>query len=358
MDASTSHVVKKRRQHIYSSDEEFWDRPSDVMESQASSKETPLTTAKCKQKQAKWRGKSVKHDSGRRNTPPALDRNNRQPSQKDIPCSSSSQNISSITSENKTLIRFTDHEASPWDSDAEMDSDTSTPAFKRGRHQESSNQQDTRLTTQAVKLILEEGMGFKAPDWMRRRAPKRSVLILVDTQLKYWPAADKICEVIYHKNWPPKHWNQVLRLGAIQLGFHSVVLYLEANGSWQDVPPIKNSLTVLCKTIRSLGDNPRIFVSNHLPRSGVNPVGYPVAHSNFILQQAIRSTSRALKGGVFKLSLYEHFISKRGKVLRPQDQIFMEEGTLTWFGCLIFWECLMRETGLKGYWFSGSNRQK
>ena len=113
---------------------------------------------------------------------------------------------------------------------------------------------------------------FKVPEWMVRRHPKPSVLLLADMQVKYWPEKDKVCEVIYHKNWPLKRWNQALRMGLISVTSHTVVLYLESTRCWQDVPPIKNTLTMLCKTLRNIGNNPRIFISNHLPRIGVNPV--------------------------------------------------------------------------------------
>ena len=36
--------------------------------------------------------------------------------------------------------------------------------------------------------------------------------------------------------------------------------------NWADVPPIKTLLQNLCKTICNHGNNPRIFISNHLPK--------------------------------------------------------------------------------------------
>ena len=131
-----------------------------------------------------------------------------------------------------------------------------------------------------------------------------------------------------------------------------MVLYLEATRSWTGVPPIKNILVLLCKTIRNYSDNPWIFISNHIPRVGQSPIQYPVAHSYFTLQQAIRSVGRVLKGGVFELSLYEHFTcTKTGKTIWSRDQIFTDAQDLTLYGCLIFRECLIQEIGIKTYWF-------
>ena len=161
-----------------------------------------------------------------------------------------------------------------------------------------------------------------------------------------------MCWVECH-NWPIKRWSPALRLGSIRLEgpIHHVALYLEGTRSWNDPPPIKNTLRTLCKTIKNHANNPKIFVCSHLPRVGCHPVQYPVVQSNFTLQQAVRSVARAMKGGVFELSMFEHFISKKGKLLQPQDLVFGEGESLTEYGCMVFRECLMREVGIKSYWF-------
>ena len=117
------------------------------------------------------------------------------------------------------------------------------------------------------------------------------------------------------------------------------------------LPPIKNSLHGLCKTIKNLGNNPRIFISNHLPCVEHRPVCQPISQSNFVLQQAIRSVNRAMSGGIFELTIYEHFVSSKGRIIKPKDQVFMDAESLTQYGCMVFHECAMRETGIKGYWF-------
>ena len=259
---------------------------------------------------------------------------------------------------------------SPWDTDVDQESDTFTPAYKRGKHPDRDhNKQGSSQPgpffispsshrrmhkepsdAEAVACILKEGVNVSP---VRDRQRKRcSVLVLADSQLKYWPDKDSVCRVVCHPQWPIKRWSQAVHLGLITINCHSVVLYLEGTRNWQDIPPIKNVLTLLCKTIRNHGDNPRIFISNHLPKpTATSPLQYLILHSNFTLQQAIRSTSRALKGGVFEMSIYEHFTSCKGKVIKPWDLIFVDTDNLTVFGCMVFRECLMREMGVKSYWF-------
>ena len=99
-------------------------------------------------------------------------------------------------------------------------------------------------------------------------------------------------------------------------------------------------------------DNPKIFIANHLPVVTASPLKNPVLISNFLLQQAVWSVARALRGGVFELSLFEHFTaSSNGKPLALSHKYFAETGQLTQLGCLILRECICRETEIKGYWF-------
>ena len=220
----------------------------------------------------------------------------------------------------ETLIKFVYKDDSPWDSDLD-ESDTSTPDLKRGRHtgqsgNETGNSTSTKKSKlrthwkpdmckqakeeitnlEAVHLIQREGLDFSLPTWVKSRPVKASVLILADAQLKYWPSNDKVCDVQCHPKWPIRRWNQALHMGIIKIDCLKVVLYLEATRHWQDVLPIKNSLHALCKTIRSLSSNPTIFISNLLPRVEPSPVQYPISQTNFLIQHATRSISRAMHG--------------------------------------------------------------
>ena len=169
---------------------------------------------------------------------------------------------------------------------------------------------------------------------------------MADKQLHYWPQADRICSVTL-KDWPVKRWGQAIHLGEVRITSPIVVLYLEGTKNWRDIPPIKNSLQALCKVIRNHSLGVRIFVSNHLPQITSSPVQQPVSASNFMLQLA-----RAVGGGVFELSIFEHFVSKKGKMAKD---LFVQADKLSQEGCLVFCECVLCEVGVKSYWFEERN---
>ena len=131
-----------------------------------------------------------------------------------------------------------------------------------------------------------------------------------------------------------------------------MVLYLEKSQEYEEVTPIKNALHTICKTIRQHNNTARIFVANLLPRVSSSPIHRPLAEANFTLLQATRSVNRAI-GKVHYLSIYEHFVSsKTGRIIKPTHHYFREDNIqLSGYGCIVFRECLLRETGLKSYWF-------
>ena len=238
--------------------------------------------------------------------------------------------------EDETIIKFVYQDEGVW----EMESDTSTPGYKRGRHSQEPQQSSTssrgaefiikclrretlspkdKLARQAVQELQEEGSQFSLPSHRcQLRTP--SILILADKQLHHWPNQDSICTVEM-RDWPIKRWSQAIHLGHIRILSHTVVLYLEGTRKWSDVPPIKNALKGLCKVIHSHGNEPRIFIANHLPRASGSPVQPAIGHTNFTLQQATQSICRSM-GKVFELSIHEHFTSKKGKIIRPTHKYF------------------------------------
>ena len=130
---------------------------------------------------------------------------------------------------------------------------------------------------------------------------------------------------------------------------NTVVIYFEMVQEFKEVPPLKNNLHTVCKIIHQHNKSARIFVANLLAKLSGSPLGRPMSEINFTLLQAVRSVNRAI-GKVHYLSIYEHFISKGGRVIKPTHQIF-SGAQLSEFGCMIFRECLMCEAGLKTYWF-------
>ena len=228
-------------------------------------------------------------------------------------------------------------------------SSTSTPGFKRGVHETRDSKHD-QLTRQAITNIRTKGMRYRLPRWLRKpRGP--SMQLLADSQVLNWPQNDRICVVHHHEGYRIRNWIAAMRAESVRITCGTVVLYLESVQGFSDVPPLKNCLHILCKALWQHNSGVRIFIANLLPRVSSSPLDRPIAEINYMLLQAVRSTNRAL-GKIHFLSLYEHFTTqKRSRVLTPTHRYFGEK-QLTRMGCLVLRECLLREAGLKSYWFS------
>ena len=133
---------------------------------------------------------------------------------------------------------------------------------------------------------------------------------------------------------------------------------MERTRDWDDVPPIKNVLHTLVKVIRQHQQpRARVFVANMLPAVLGSLLSTSVQDFNMILIAAIHSTARAM-GKTFVLSLYEHMVSKKGKVIRPMNHYFMPNEQLTYYGCLIVRDLILREAGVKAYWFRDKDAER
>ena len=227
------------------------------------------------------------------------------------------------------------------DSDSSEVSSSSTPDFKRGKH--------SSVSLVQVMEALRADSKTKVHNKGRARGP--SLQVLADARLSQWPRNDKICLVEYHQDWKFKQWLVALRAETVRITCNTVILYFEQTQEMgmEEVPRLKNALQAICRTIRQHKKDTRIFVANLLPQIGVSPLRRAI-DSKFALLQAVRSVNRAIKKVHF-LSVFEHFTSKKGKVIKPTHHYFQENNQLTQYGCLIFHECLMRESGIKGYWF-------
>ena len=153
----------------------------------------------------------------------------------------------------------------------------------------------------------------------------------------------------YHPQWNLSKWLTGLHAGMIRIITNIVVLYFEQIELIPDVPPLKNKLQAICTVIRQHQKGVKIFVGNILPKVRKTPM-YNRWENNFNLVQAVRSINRVIQKVHF-LSLHEHFTSSKGKVIKPTHQYFDENGQLTYLGCLTFRECMLREIGVKPYWF-------
>ena len=249
-------------------------------------------------------------------------------------------NNSSFDTDTGIVISMMHSDNDAWDTDLDgTDSDTSTPDYKCGGHSGPSTQE-------VVHILTQEAKGFQLPTQERRP----SLHLLADARISNWPSTDKTCVMEYHPQWKFKHWIAALRAETVRIQANTVVLYLEETLAYEDVPPLKNNLHTMCKTIRQHCRGARIFIANLLPQIQHSLLGRPRVESNFTLLQAIRNVNRALSKTHY-LSVYEHFVSNKGKVIRPLHKYFQENDQLTNYGCLILRECLLCEAGLKTDWF-------
>ena len=246
-----------------------------------------------------------------------------------------------VREQDEVLITMVYNNYEAWNSDA--DSSTSMPDFKRGRHNDDAL---TQLAVQEIQRECAQGNKRKSTG----RSP--SVHLLADSRVENWPSQDNMCVVDYHPGWNYGTWIAALRAETIRIKCNTVVLYLEKSQHYEDVPPIKNALHTICRTIRQHNNSARIFIANYLPTVTSSPVRRTLTEANFTLLQAVRSINRAI-GKVHYLSLYKHFVSgKSGRVIRPTHKYFREDNIqLSSYGCMVFRECLVREAGLKQYWF-------
>ena len=158
-----------------------------------------------------------------------------------------------------------------------------------------------------------------------------------------------MCVLDVHKEWGFKKWISALRAEIIRVKCNTVIIYFEQVQKYDDVPPIKNSLQTMCQIIRQHNKGSRIFIANLLPQVSFSPMEKPLPEINFTLLQAVRSVNRAL-GKVHFLSIHEHFVSRKGHIIRPTHKFFTGSDLST-LGCMVFRKCLMREVGIKSYWF-------
>ena len=169
--------------------------------------------------------------------------------------------------------------------------------------------------------------------------------------MEQWSNIDNVCQVEYHPGWELNRWVSALRAETIRVCSNNVVLYLEETSRVHDVPPLKNKLQAICEVLRQHRKGVKIFIANLLPKPSSSPVCHARMESDFILLQAIRGVNRSIKK-VHYLSIFEHFVARKsGRIIRPTHKYFQENSELTRLSCLIFCECLMREIGIKNYWF-------
>ena len=240
-----------------------------------------------------------------------------------------------------------DHEGntSPWNTETEGEqSDTSTPNFKRGRHE---------LTDAQIRQILREEACVLLPvqEAWRRRNARHSVFLAADSRVQAWPLHDTKIRVSLKESWSMTQWTQAFRTGYLDYSCGKVLIYFEMLAEIPVPTPLNNAVLALCRSIRWKNTDCQIYILNLLPKISPTPVlgpSVPVANQHIL--EAVRNVNRRM-GSVFYLSVFEHFFTKESGLLIPPCKHFRANGDLSQLGCMVLRECIFRESGMKSYWF-------
>ena len=229
------------------------------------------------------------------------------------------------------------------DSDTETESESSTPAYKRGIHP--STDQIARQE------ILEKGMKMRrVPRWMRvRRGP--TTLILTDAYLKNWSDKDCKCKAVYRPEFDTWKWIAVIRSRELDLRpFLNVVMCFSKIKSLDGLQ-LRNTVQSIARAVRMANHDCRIFFANLPPTPQSPPVlGRRISAFNADLLEAVHSVGKKMLK-VHLITVHEHLMDKTGKILSPVRLYFKDQQEFTKLGCALFREIIMREAGMKPYWF-------
>ena len=137
-------------------------------------------------------------------------------------------------------------------------------------------------------------------------------------------------------------------------GFFNIVVclykFIHASGAI----PLKNVVLALCRSIRSINSDCRIFIANLPPAIQRAPVlGKRIPELNEEILEVVLSTNRLMKK-VHLLSIYEHLMGSDNKIASPVQRYYCKELEFTCLGCGIFREIVLCEIGAKPYWFEDS----
>ena len=266
--------------------------------------------------------------------------------------------------QDELVIVCSQDNSSPWDTeqDSGSESSTSTPDYKRGRHPEQAEQyrplRSQALTAIARDEILHEGIKLKkAPRWMRkRRVP--TTIILSDGYFQRWPQKDTKCVVVMEPSYDLWKWSAVIKSRELRLHtYFNIILCLQKLYKLEG-PPLTNSLQALARAIKSANPECRLFIANLPPSPQSSPVlGKRISSFNEELLQAVINISRRMNK-IHHLSIYEHLIDSTGKLLSPVKYYFRSDDQLTKVGCALVRDFIMREAGMKTYWFDESRRSR
>ena len=146
----------------------------------------------------------------------------------------------------------------PWHSHSSDSSlDTSTLDYKRGNHRDLDPDECIR------ELIRKEGVRHRLPRWQRKQ--RCTLHVLADSRFGEWPVGDQFCKLTYFQHLPTSQWMRKLRTREIIIKAHSVILYLQKLRYTEHVTPLRNKISQICRAVRSVNEDARIFLCDLIP---------------------------------------------------------------------------------------------
>ena len=197
----------------------------------------------------------------------------------------------------------------------------------------------------AVDEILEHGMTYTLPSWMRQTRPP-ALQLFSEEMLKRWPKVDKKCRVRCEEGWPISKWTQEVNMGHVSIIGHSTVLCLPRLKQMESMEPIKNKLGQLCRALRSIDPQGKIYICSNIP----GPFGAPVLGARTLAHnQLLEMAVKGINANLFKVFYVDiaRYFSRDGQT--GIAEFFHNNTELNYLGCLRFRALLFREVGLTAY---------
>ena len=246
-----------------------------------------------------------------------------------------------------------DDNGSPWDSDEESGSDTSTPAYKRGKVEQPPSPPARKikrrsLEERAITRIQRDGIRLeRVPAWMRKQRGPTTIL-LCDSYFRQWPLEDKKVVIIHQPAYDLWRWNTAIRSGEIDLQYFNVIICLQRLAKLDGLNRLKNTILALSRSVKAINQDCRLFFTNLPPNPHSSPLqGKRIPAINHQIKEAVEAVVRSRVIKVHFLSIYEHLADNNGTVIHPVQQFFKGEFEMTKFGCSMVREVVMREAGFK-----------
>ena len=220
-----------------------------------------------------------------------------------------------------------------WDSEEEEE--------KPSEEKAAGNGQDTTFIVTLLKDV------YSIPKEISRRDRPPSVHILNDGRLIKWPKNDNKCLITIQPTWLINDWINNLRDGNTRIGAFNVVISLDSLRLAPDVNPLKNQISSLCRAIRAITKDTRIYVCDNIPRPfDHSPLGLGVEQHNSLIRLAAKKANNRKLRKVFGVRISRYFKESEREDHLEREKYFEENNCLTKWGCLHLRTVLFRELGL------------